>query len=126
MNYVRAAIYGVVLWAIPFAVAFAIFMLREGNRPLFESIMAATVAVACLALALRYFRDVEAPTLAHGVQLGVLWWTISVAIDLPLMLFGPFAMSLAEYLSDIGVTYLMYPAITVAIAYAQGRARSSR
>lgn len=119
VKYARAVFYGMVLWAIPFAVALAIFMLREANRPLFESIMAVTVAAVCLALALHYFRKIEAPTLAHGVVLGVAWWAISIVIDLPLMLFPPIAMSLPEYLSDVGVTYLMYPAITGAIVAAR-------
>ncbi len=121
VKYARAAIYGLILWAIPFAVALAIFMLRQSNRPLFESIMAVTVAVVCLALALRYFRDIPAPTLAHGALLGIMWWAISVVIDLPLMLPPPIAMSLPEYFADVGVTYAMYPAITAAIAYARRR-----
>jgi hypothetical protein len=57
----------------------------------------------------------------------MLWLAICVLIDAPLMLFGgPMQMTIAEYMGDIGLTYLMIPAITVGIgaALASGRERN--
>lgn len=46
---------------------------------------------------------------------------ITAALDLPLILAGPFAMSLPAYLLDIGLTYLIFPIVTTAIALAAAR-----
>ena len=54
--------------------------------------------------------------LREGVLLGCLWFAINILIDAPLMLLGgPMKMTLPDYMSDIGVTYLLIPAITIGI-----------
>jgi hypothetical protein len=118
----RALVYGLLVWLIPFAVAFAIFPLRESNRPLFESIMPVAVAAAVTGFAVRYFGGVTTAFAREGLRLGLLWLLISVAIDAPLMLFGgPMRMSVGDYVADIAVTYLVMPAITVGIGAALAR-----
>jgi hypothetical protein len=115
----KALIYGVVVWLVPFAVAFAAFPLRESNRPLFESIMPVAVAGAVAGCAVRYFRVVTTDFKGEGLRLGLVWLLISVVIDAPLMLLGgPMHMSIGQYLADIGVTYLLMPVITVGIGVA--------
>lgn len=116
----RAIGYGILVWLIPFAVAFAAVGFKESWRSLFESIMAVTVAAVVVLLALWYFRRVAQPTAREGVLLGLIWLAISVLIDLPLMLSPPINYSPQEYVADIGVTYLMMPVITAGI----GRAAS--
>jgi hypothetical protein len=119
----RALILGVLVWFVPFLVAFLIFPLRESSRPLFESIMPVALAAIVAVLAGWYFgRDTQA-SLREGLLLGVLWLGISVVIDAPLMLLGgPMQMTIGEYLGDIGVTYLMIPVITSGMAAALARA----
>lgn len=118
----RALVYGLLVWLIPFAVAFAIFPLRQSNRPLFESLMPVAVAAAVVGFAVRYFRSVTAAFAREGLRLGLVWLLISVTIDAPLMLFGgPMHMSLGQYLADIGLTYLLMPVITVGIGAALAR-----
>jgi hypothetical protein len=118
----KALIYGVLVWLIPFAVAFAIFPLRQSNRPLFESIMPVAVAAAVTGLGGRYLGDITSAHVREGLRLGILWLVISVAIDAPLMLLGgPMRMSLDAYLADIGVVYLMMPVITAGIGAALAR-----
>jgi ABC-type uncharacterized transport system permease subunit len=123
MNWRRVVVYGVVLWLVPFAVAFVLFGVREGNRALFESLITVTGVVTEVVLALLYFRKVERADLAHGLTLGVAWAIISIIIDLPIFL-AIFKMALPDYLADIALTYLCMPAITtgIALAKAQGRA----
>ena len=41
-------------------------------------------------------------------------------IDLPLMLTEPIGMSLGEYWADVGLTYLIIPAVTVGIGLGSG------
>lgn len=118
----RALVYGLLVWLIPFAVAFAVFPLRESNRPLFESIMPVALVAAVTGFAVRYFGGVTTAFLREGLRLGLLWLLISVAIDAPLMLFGgPMRMSVGDYVADIAVTYLVMPLITVGIGAALAR-----
>ena len=119
----RAFGLGLLVWLLPFVVAFAAFALKESWRSLFESIMALTVATVVVLLALAYFRRVPQPTAKEGLLLGLLWLAISVLIDLPLMLGPPINYSPQEYVADIGVTYLMMPVITAGIG-AAGRSNT--
>ena len=119
----RALILGVLVWLVPFLVAFMIFPLRESSRPLFESIMPVALAAIVVVLAGWYFGRGTQASLREGLLLGVLWLGISVVIDAPLMLLGgPMQMTIGEYLGDIGVTYLMIPVITSGMAAALARA----
>jgi len=119
----RALILGVLVWFVPFLVAFLIFPLRESSRPLFESIMPVALAAIVVVLAGWYFGRGTQASLREGLLLGVLWLGISVVIDAPLMLLGgPMQMTIGEYLDDIGVTYLMIPVITSGMAAALARA----
>src|SRR5687767_10459055 len=108
----RAILLGIAVWLVPFVVAFATFPLKTSWRSLFESIMPVTLAAIVVACAVRYFRQTGAVSVREGARLGLVWMAISVLIDLPLMLSPPISMPFAEYVADIGVTYLMIPVIT--------------
>lgn len=112
----KAILFGAFIWLIPFAVAFAIFPLRESSRPLFESIMPVVVTVATVVFGVSYFRRVTERHVREGVAVGALWFGICVLVDSPLMLLGgPMQMTIGQYFADIGLTYLIIPAITVGI-----------
>ncbi len=112
----KALLFGFLVWLAAFVVAFAIFPLREPSRPLFESIMAVAVTSASVVFAVLYFRGVRGGYLREGVILGLLWLAINLLIDFPLMLLGgPMQMTLGQYLADIGLTYLIIPAVTMGI-----------
>jgi len=113
----RALLYGLLLWLIPFIVAFFVFPLRESERPLFETIMAVTVTVAVVILAVLYFGKIEAGYLKEAVRIGVLWFLISIVIDLLMFMWGPMKMPFLNYMYDIGFTYLIYPTVTVGFGY---------
>ena len=117
-SWVRAILWGLVVWLVPFVVAVSVFPLKENNRPLFESIMPVTLSLVAVACGLLYFRRVQRTSLREGVLLGCLWFVISVLIDLPLMLSPPISFTPLEYAADVGFTYLMFPVITVGIAFA--------
>ncbi len=121
----KAVIYGVLVWLIPFVTALLISPLRESARPLFESIMPVVVTVATVAFAVLYFRRVSSCHVREGVLLGALWYAINVVIDLPLMLTGPIGMSFGEYMADIGLTYLIIPAVTIGFGLACAQVAAS-
>ncbi|TFG50770.1 MAG: hypothetical protein E4H37_08835 [Gemmatimonadales bacterium] len=118
----RALLFGLLIWLIPFAVAFVIFPLRESSRPLFESIMPVAIAVATVMFGVLYFRRVTRQHLREGILIGLIWLVMCLLIDMPLMLLGgPMQMTLSEYISDIGVTYLMIPVITIGMGAVVGQ-----
>ncbi len=112
----KALLFGFFIWLIPFVIAFLIFPLRESSRPLFESIMPVAVTAAVVWVGVLYFKGVKQDFVKEGLMIGLLWLAISLIIDLPLMLSGgPMQMTLAEYVADIGVTYLLIPVVTVGL-----------
>jgi hypothetical protein len=119
----KALLFGFLVWLIPFVVAFAVFPFREANRALFESIMAVILAVATVVFGLLYMRGVTRRFVVEGILIGAIWYAMSVAIDAPLMLLGgPMKMGFGEYMADIGLTYLMIPAVTIGLGFAAARA----
>ncbi len=124
----KAILFGFLVWLAVFVVAFIIFPLRESSRPLFESIMPVAVASATAGFAVLYFRGVSGSYSREGSILGLLWLAINVAIDLPLMLAGgPMQMTPGDYLADIGLTYLIIPAVTIGIGLGcEGAAKSAQ
>jgi hypothetical protein len=61
--------------------------------------------------------------------LGLVWLAINLLLDLPLFSYGPMRMSLGDYLADVGLTYLILPAVTVGAGFQaarlQGRMRDA-
>lgn len=121
----KALGFGVLVWLAPFIVAILIFSIHDSARPLFESIMAVTVCATTVGFGILYLRDVDESVTKEGVQVGILWFLIPVLIDAPLMLLGgPMKMSVAEYMADIGVTYLCIPLIVWGLSVSATRARN--
>ncbi len=118
MSWKRVALFGFVLWLVPFAASLALFGLRDGNRALFESLITVVGVWSASMAALIYFRSGAESGLGRGLVVGLAWAAISIAIDLPLFL-AVFRMALADYVADIAVTYGAFPAITVAVAAAR-------
>ena len=55
-------------------------------------------------------------------MIGVVWFLISVMIDLFLFLPpSPMQMSITGYFMDIGITYLIIPIITIGMGYLTGK-----
>jgi hypothetical protein len=116
------------MWLIPFVVAFLVFPLRESARPVFESVMAVTVAGTAAGLGWGYLRRVPGVPAREGLALGIMWFAMCVLIDAPLMLLGgPMQMSVGAYFGDIGLTYVSIPLITwgLGAAWAAGAHRSA-
>jgi hypothetical protein len=115
----KAFLYGFLIWLFVFGAAFVIFPLREIWRPLFESIMPVAIVLATTAFSHLYLKEITERVIREAVAVGVLWFVISVLVDIPLMLTGPMQMPLVEYMADIGVTYLIIPPIVVSMGIAR-------
>jgi hypothetical protein len=110
-----ALLLGFLLWLVPFAVSFVIYPLHTSDRIFFETIMPVTITLAVVAFSYLYFKDVRAEFVKEGLSIGILWFIISLAIDLLMFTWGPMAMGFFDYMKDIGLTYLIYPIVTIGI-----------
>src|SRR3972149_11871028 len=108
-----ALVFGFFIWLIPFLVSMLIFPIRTNDRPLFESIMPVVVTLSTVFLLIAYFKKIDAHFLIEGIVLGILWFVISIVIDLSMFMWGPMQMSFTDYMKDIGLTYLIIPSITI-------------
>ncbi len=117
---VRIVLFGVFVWLVPFVISVLIFPLRESEsmRPLFESIMPVIIAFVVVFLSLFYFRSVRKQGIREGVLVGVVWFVISIVFDLFLFLpESSLQMGIVEYMSDIGIVYLLIPIITIGFGF---------
>jgi len=120
-------LYGFLVWLVPFVVALCISPLRTSARPLFESIMPVVLTLSVVVCLILDFRRLDRNFLREGIVAGLVWLAMSLALDFPMFSAGPMKMSLAEYMMDIGLTYLIIPSITIAFGYlADQKLRAAR
>lgn len=115
-KYVKLVGFGFLIWLIPFLVSFVIFPLRNANRPLFESVMPVILVLTVMIISVLFFKKIEKESLKEGLIAGVLWFALSLAIDLMLFMpASPMQMSFSDYMMDIGLTYLIILMIPISI-----------
>ncbi len=108
---------GFLLWLVPFIISLAISPLHTSDRVFFETIMPVVITLAVVALSYLYFNGVKGEYLKEGIIVGIIWLAISLIFDLLMFSWGPMAMSFMDYMKDIGLTYLIYPIVTIGIGY---------
>lgn len=113
----RVVLYGFLIWLVVFAVAMLIYPFRSSNRPLFESIMPIALVACVTTFAVLYLQRVETRALREGILLGVVWFIVNLFIDQIMFSWGPMKMSFADYVADIGITYLLIPIIPTGIGF---------
>jgi hypothetical protein len=116
-NIKKVLIYGFFIWMIPFLASILAYSFHDTNRALFESVMAVVVTATVVFFSIRYFKDIESDYLKEAAQMGAIWYVISVAIDMLMFSTGPMAMSISDYFADIGLTYLIYPIVTLGFGW---------
>ena len=116
-SFKHALLYGFLLWLIPFIVSVLIFPVKTFSPALFESIMPVVLTVCVVLFLNLYFRKLDADFLKEGVVLGVIWFLMSLVLDLLMFMWGPMKMTFANYMMDVGLTYLILPAITIGFGY---------
>ena len=85
-KYVKIGFFGFFIWLIPFVVSFIIFPLRDSNRPLFESIMPVILTIIVVFFSIHYFKNTNKISVIDGLIVGVIWFIISLIIDLILFM----------------------------------------
>ncbi len=118
-RFLRIVGLGFLTWLIPFAISFGVFPLRASQRAFFETIMAVVVAATAVIFAVLYLRRTQAGFLKEGALIGGVWLLVDIVIDLLLFLPpSPMQMPFADYMMDIGLTYLIFPIVTIGFGYA--------
>ncbi|MCK4347723.1 MAG: hypothetical protein KAW47_03820 [Thermoplasmatales archaeon] len=110
--------FGILIWLISFLVSFVVFPLKDSNRPLFESIMPVVLTITVVTFSILFFKRVDKEFMKEGFIVGIVWFTISIVIDL--FMFIPESnmhMPLVDYIMDIGLTYLIILVIPVGFGY---------
>ena len=119
----RIWLYGLLSWAVPFVAAFAFFD-ATGQlaipEPLFKSLMVVIGGAVGAVLLVLAFRRTQA-SIRSGLAIGTLWLAINLALDL-VVLVPMSGTSVPDYLSDIGLRYLMIPIMAVAMGAVARRA----
>jgi hypothetical protein len=115
----RAAVLGLLSWVIPFAISLLMFPLKKSNAAAFGTLMGLVVLLTAGALLKVYFRGRPA-TVHEAVTAGALWFVMNLVFDYPMFAYGPMQMTAWAYYSEIGLTYLAFP------AFAFGAARLAR
>jgi len=80
--------------------------------------MVVVITAVIVLFSVIYFKNVDTEFLMEGIIIGILWLAINLIIDL--LLFMPeslMQMIFADYMMDIGLTYLMMPIIAVGFGY---------
>ena len=104
---------GFLVWVIPFAVSIARSSVRSNDRTFFETIM--PVVLTITAVVFLGIRKTIPCSLLSGLIVGVVWLAISIGVDLLMFMWGPMKMNFIDYMKDIGLAYLIYPAIAAGV-----------
>ena len=120
----NALIYGFLLWIIPFIISIAIFPFKTSEPFLFHSLMTVISVVMVVILSTVYFKKIEG-NLKEGIFLGVLFLAISLSFDYFMFIWGPIKMSVPAYIKEIGISYLVYPIITIGYGYLLGHKKTA-
>jgi hypothetical protein len=110
----KALILGFFSWLVPFLFSFLFFSPKGElliNQLLFKNIMIVTASYISALLIIKYFKTVEKNYIKEGIMLGVLWLVINLVLDMVTLV--PMGKPLMVYLPQIGLGYLMIPAMTI-------------
>ena len=112
----KSVLFGIVLWAVVFLSSVFIFPLKTYNPPFFETLISISLVLFTVIVSFIYFSKVES-NIRNAVSAGIIWMLVNLIIDIPLFSSGPMKKPFADYMTDIGLTYLIIPIITFGIAY---------
>lgn len=112
---IRATLFGLVSWFIPFVTGFVLFPVKKSNAPLFSTLMYLVVVATAGVLLNLYFRK-RAVSIREAALVGAVWLAINLICDYPMFAYGPMKMTPLGYYSEIGLVYLTYPAFAILAA----------
>jgi len=94
-----------------------IYSFKLSNSPVFETIMTIALVLIGSIFLILYFKKFNDIDVIEGLKIGILFFIISIIIDLFLFMEGPMKMSFYNYMLDIGLTYSVYPILGAFAGY---------
>ncbi|TDF34626.1 hypothetical protein EYS14_22985 [Alteromonadaceae bacterium M269] len=113
--------YGFWIWFLPFLIGMLLFPIMSTESALFDTLMAISLTAAASWGSYRYLRrnPSERLNVKRLLLVGLFWFVLAILFDAPIFLFSDFGgMSASEYMTDIGLSYLMIPIIVVTVGLA--------
>jgi uncharacterized membrane protein YpjA len=108
--------YGAVVWVVPYISAIPLLGLMQTDPIFFKTLMIVIGGITGAVCVSLYFPKVEKDFLKDGIVLGLVWlivnWLLDFAALLPLS-----KMPYGQYFAEIGLRYLVMPAMTIPIGY---------
>jgi hypothetical protein len=127
-KFLKIIFFGILAWLIPFLVS-VLFVDMEGNfiipQTFFKSIMIVVGSLVAVMLAVKYYKNIKNDFIQEGIILGIIWFIISIALDLVMVFSNFFQMTVLEYFTDIGLRYLCIPIFTIGLGYALNQKKVS-
>jgi hypothetical protein len=112
----RRTVAGFLTWLIPF-LASVPFYSRDGvlliDIALFKSLMVVTGSVIAAVLIIWFFAIVKTSYTREAVITGIFWLILNWALDL-VVLVGLLGIAPADYMTRIGLSYFVIPAMVIA------------
>ena len=112
----KILIYGFLLWLTVFAGSILIFPIKDQDPIFFETLISLILAASTVLFGHLYFKN-EILSLKYCLIVGICWTLINIGIDLPMFSYGPMKRTFLEYMTDIGLTYIMIPIILSVFAF---------
>jgi len=126
-KFLKIIFFGILAWLIPFLIS-VLFVDMEGNfiipQTFFKSIMIVVGSLVAVMLAVKYYKNIKNNFVQEGIILGIIWFIISIALDLVMVFSNFFQMTVLEYFTDIGLRYLCIPIFTIGLGYALNQKKS--
>ncbi len=108
--------YGVLLWAIPYAISIPLLPLQASDVAAFKGIMAFVGSVTAAILAVLYFKHIKNEYIRESIYVAAVWVILNWLLDFATVL--PFThQTLTQYFLQIGIEYVGGGAFILAIGY---------
>ncbi len=118
-KYLKMGLFGFLTWLIPFVVGFLLYS-PEGqllvDQLVFKSIMVVAGSITGALLLVLYFKKITSGYLFEGVVVGLVWLAINLLLDI-VVLVPLSGMTIGNYFSQIGLSYLSIPTTSIAIGF---------
>jgi hypothetical protein len=116
-RYLKILVFGFITWLVPF-LASLLFYTQQGNLIidvfLFKAIMIIVGSITAGIILIYYFKNINTGYIKEGIIIGISWFAINIILDL-LVLIPMSGMSLADYFTRIGLTYVVIPVMCITV-----------
>lgn len=103
---------------IPLVISICVYGLKQSSEPLFNATMDIVLTSTIVALAIWYLRLSPTRPIKQGTKIGLLWMIACWLLDSLMFSHGPMQMSFNQYVTEIGVGYIVIPIITIGLGIA--------